>query len=94
MSQTSQNQNFEAGDRVTDGDFTGHVTAVGKNKVRVRHYGAGLQEGKIVNTWFYKTSLTIVRKWSSYRVYGTEDAMMAHLYGGEKLVLGKARPAF
>ena len=66
MSETNQAQNFEVGDRVTDGEFSGTVQTVGAKKVRVRHYGAGLAEGKLVNTWFYKSSLTIVRKWSSY----------------------------
>lgn len=57
----------EVGDRVTDGNFTGNVVRACKDRVLVKHWGRELQEGKLVTHWFYRSSLTVVRKVSEYR---------------------------
>jgi len=58
---------IEIGDRVTDGDITGHVTRAGKDRVQVRHWGRAMQDGQLVTHWFYRSSLTVVRKVGEYK---------------------------
>ena len=61
------NELIELGDRVTDGEISGNVTRCGKDRVLVRHWGQGLQAGERVTHWFYRSSLTVLRKANDYR---------------------------